>query len=57
VGNKSQECWPSPELKSWVDNCLVPILMKEFLKGWKGDLASEVETMAESPAEAKSDAG
>src|SRR5438552_532296 len=48
VGNKSQveRLSPSPELKSWVDNCLVPILVKEFLKQSKADLASEAQVMA-----------
>jgi hypothetical protein len=37
----------SPELKSWVDNCLVPVLIKVFLEEFdsQDQLALEIENM------------
>lgn len=39
----------SPGLRSWIDNCLVPIMVKEFLAGLSGEksLDDELTSVAE----------
>ena len=39
----------SPELKSWVDNCLVPILVREYLE----EIEREKSTCSEGEAVAE----
>jgi hypothetical protein len=40
----------SPEVKSWIDSCLVPILVKEYLKQSKKTIAIESAPMPKSVA-------
>jgi hypothetical protein len=42
----------TPELKSWIDNCLVPILVKEYLAGHvvEKTVAAESAPVVTSPA-------
>jgi hypothetical protein len=42
------------ELRSWVDNCLVPILMKEYLREAKKMLAPGGERVSHSAGEVTS---
>jgi hypothetical protein len=53
-GNPASELL-SPALRSWVDTCLVPILLKEYLSQIESErpVATESEHMAECAAEAK----
>ena len=41
----------SPEMKSWIDNCLVPILIKEYLAESQNAVATPAILVAESNAE------
>jgi hypothetical protein len=42
---------PPPELKSWVENCLVPILVRKYLEEAKATLAIGSEGVRDSAGE------
>lgn len=42
------------ELRSWVDNCLVPILVKEYLSKAQKTLATKAEFVAHSAGDVTS---
>jgi hypothetical protein len=48
MGKEHQDCSLSAEIRSWVDNCLVPILASAFLKESKKILATESALVSES---------
>lgn len=50
VTKDGQNSVPCPEIKAWVDNCLVPILVKQYLAEPESqkELAPAIGTVAES---------
>lgn len=40
-----------PAVQSWIDNCVVPILVKEYLEVWQKAVANESDFVAESTAD------
>ena len=47
-------CGLSPSLRSWVDNCIVPILVKEFIR--EKQVAAAKARMAHSATESAAEA-
>ncbi len=47
--NTAQKSALSPQMRGWIDNCLVPILVREYLAGREREKSacSEVEPVAE----------
>lgn len=43
-----------PAIKSWVDNCLIPILVKEYFSDAQKSLANQVHPVANSAGEVTS---
>lgn len=41
----------APGIKSWVDNCLIPILVKDYFSGAQKILATEAHSVAHSAGE------
>jgi hypothetical protein len=52
-------CSIDPETKSWIDNCLVPIMVEEYLREHMGKktVAAEFEPVVTSPATGNLSAG
>lgn len=50
--SKWPDSLPSAELKSWLDNCLVPILAKVYLSTVNKTVATDAQPVADSAAEA-----
>lgn len=44
----------APGIKSWVDNCLIPILVKDYLTEAQKTLATEAESVSHSAGEVTS---
>jgi hypothetical protein len=53
VNRGQQHPAPPPPLKSWIDNCIVPILLDEYLKDLQKDVANESDSVADSTAGVK----
>jgi hypothetical protein len=52
----SQNAAPLEGIRSWVDNCLVPILANEYLREGRKTVATEADSVAHSAGEVASHA-
>ena len=54
AGHTSQPSDLAPEIKNWVDNCFIPILVKDYLGGARKTLATEAEAVSHSTGQVTS---